>query len=197
MDKQSAIAMVNGHLGCRLLEGGNTSFAHINSAKEVWRLNINPRKLKRDLHILLVKERDSGLIWLRIKGNSFPTPAKMFRVRQDDEFIDLEISSCPPRYMTDVKSGGTGYDFAEHIEYEWELTEEKEATEGIIIIEIEEETDGRWIAEAPEISGVLVYGSSIEEAFAKAQALALRVLADRIEHGESTQGIVSSWFQAA
>jgi predicted RNase H-like HicB family nuclease len=51
-------------------------------------------------------------------------------------------------------------------------------------IEIEKEDDGRWIAEIPDLPGVMVYGSTREEAISKVQALALRVLADRIEHGE-------------
>ncbi len=51
-------------------------------------------------------------------------------------------------------------------------------------IEIEKEQDGRWIAEIPELPGVIVYGASRNEAISKAEALALRVLADRLEHGE-------------
>ena len=51
-------------------------------------------------------------------------------------------------------------------------------------IEIEKEDDGRWLAEVPALSGVMVYGKSRQEAIAKVQALALRVLADRLEHGE-------------
>jgi predicted RNase H-like HicB family nuclease len=51
-------------------------------------------------------------------------------------------------------------------------------------IEIEQESDGRWIAEVPELPGVLVYGASRQEAVTRAQALALRVLAERLEHGE-------------
>ncbi len=51
-------------------------------------------------------------------------------------------------------------------------------------IEIERDEDGRWIAEIPELSGVIVYGDSRNEAISKAEALALRVLADRLEHGE-------------
>jgi predicted RNase H-like HicB family nuclease len=51
-------------------------------------------------------------------------------------------------------------------------------------LEIEREADGRWIAEIPDLPGVMTYGRSREEALAKAQALALRVLADRLEHGE-------------
>ena len=51
-------------------------------------------------------------------------------------------------------------------------------------IEIESEEDGRWIAEIPEISGVMVYGDTREQAIAKAEALALRVMADRLENNE-------------
>ena len=54
-----------------------------------------------------------------------------------------------------------------------------------MIIEIEREEDGRWIGEVPELPGVMVYGQSREEVIVRAQALALRVLADRLEHGES------------
>ena len=52
-------------------------------------------------------------------------------------------------------------------------------------IEIEQENDGRWIAEIPSLPGVCVYGSSRAEARAKVEALALRTLADRLEHGEA------------
>ncbi len=51
-------------------------------------------------------------------------------------------------------------------------------------IEVEREEDGRWIAEIPELPGVMVYGDSRNEAISKAEALALRILADRLEHGE-------------
>jgi predicted RNase H-like HicB family nuclease len=51
-------------------------------------------------------------------------------------------------------------------------------------MEIERETDGRWITEIPELPGVLAYGATREESLAKAKALAFRVLADRLEHGE-------------
>lgn len=52
-------------------------------------------------------------------------------------------------------------------------------------VEIEREEDGRWIAEVEELPGVLVYGDSVQQAQAKAQALALRVLADRLDNGEA------------
>ena len=52
-------------------------------------------------------------------------------------------------------------------------------------IETELEEDGRWIAEVPQLPGVLAYGATAEEAAAKAEVLALRVLAERLEQGES------------
>lgn len=51
-------------------------------------------------------------------------------------------------------------------------------------VEIEQEADGRWLAEVPELPGVLAYGLSQQQAVAHAEALALRVIAERLEHGE-------------
>ena len=53
-------------------------------------------------------------------------------------------------------------------------------------IESEREDDGRWLAEVPQLPGVLAYGTSRDEALSRAQVLALRVLAERLEHGERT-----------
>ena len=53
-----------------------------------------------------------------------------------------------------------------------------------LTIELEREEDGRWIAEIPVLPGVMAYGVSRQEAIAQVQALALRVMADRLEHGE-------------
>lgn len=56
-------------------------------------------------------------------------------------------------------------------------------------VEIDREEDGRWIGEVPDLPGVLAYGSTRDEAVAKTKALAFRVLADRIEHGEDVPEI--------
>jgi predicted RNase H-like HicB family nuclease len=58
-------------------------------------------------------------------------------------------------------------------------------------IESEREDDGRWLAEVPQLPGVLAYGANREQALAKAQVLALRVLAERIEHGEGAPEPIS------
>lgn len=64
------------------------------------------------------------------------------------------------------------------------------------IVELDREADGRWIAEVVEIPGVLAYGLTQDEAIARVEALALRVLADRLAHGEIAPGSVSSSFAA-
>ena len=64
-------------------------------------------------------------------------------------------------------------------------------------VEIEQEDDGRWIAEVPELPGVMAYGDTPGEARAKVQALALRVVADRLEHGEAGPELLHIKFSAA
>jgi predicted RNase H-like HicB family nuclease len=58
-----------------------------------------------------------------------------------------------------------------------------------LTIELEQEEDGRWIAEVAELPGVLAYGQTRQEAIERAQVLSLRVLADRLEHGERVPGM--------
>ena len=65
-----------------------------------------------------------------------------------------------------------------------------------LTIEIEQEDDGRFIAEVPELPGTMVYGQTREEATARVQALALRVLADRLEHGEEVPAVVDAFLVA-
>lgn len=60
-------------------------------------------------------------------------------------------------------------------------------TAGKFVVEIEREDDGHWIAEVVALPGVMTYGATREEALAKAEVLALRVLADRLEHGEASR----------
>jgi predicted RNase H-like HicB family nuclease len=64
-------------------------------------------------------------------------------------------------------------------------------------VEIDREEDGRWIAEVADLPGVLVYGQTREEAVTLAKALALRVLADRIEHGEALTDVTEISFVIA
>jgi predicted RNase H-like HicB family nuclease len=64
-------------------------------------------------------------------------------------------------------------------------------------IELEQEVDGRWIAEVVELPGVLAYGTTQDQAIAHVQALALRVVADRLEHDEAGREFLDISFAAA
>jgi predicted RNase H-like HicB family nuclease len=65
------------------------------------------------------------------------------------------------------------------------------------MIELEREADGRWLAEVPDLPGVMCYGADRDEAVARVQALALRVIAERLEHREAPSEFVNVTFQAA
>jgi len=67
----------------------------------------------------------------------------------------------------------------------------------VFSIEIEREDDGRWLAEVPALAGVMCYGSDRDEAVAHVQALALRVIAERLEHREVPAEFLNVTFQAA
>ena len=64
-------------------------------------------------------------------------------------------------------------------------------------IELEREDDGRWVAEVPDLPGVMTYGKTRDDAIAHVQALALRVLADRLEQSEAAPDLLSVTFKAA
>lgn len=67
----------------------------------------------------------------------------------------------------------------------------------ILKIELEQETDGRWIAEVPTLPGTMCYGATRDEAIAHVQALALRVIAERLEHKEAPPKLLTVSFKAA
>ena len=64
-------------------------------------------------------------------------------------------------------------------------------------VEIEREDDGRWLAEVVELPGVLAYGETEQAALSRVQALALRVIAERLENGEAGPDLLSISFNAA
>jgi predicted RNase H-like HicB family nuclease len=66
-----------------------------------------------------------------------------------------------------------------------------------LVIEIEPEADGRWLAEVPSLPGVMTYGNTRTDAVARVQALALRALAEKLENGEAVPELLDLSFQAA
>lgn len=83
--------------------------------------------------------------------------------------------------------------------HRWGITLDHAATEARMqfILECEREEDGRWLAEIAQLPGVLAYGASANEAMARAEILALRVLAERLEHGEAEPSNISISIPAA
>jgi len=67
----------------------------------------------------------------------------------------------------------------------------------VLHLEVEQEDDGRWIAEITDLPGVMAYGVTRPDAVAKVQAVALRALADRMEHGEAVPEFPQLAFQPA
>jgi predicted RNase H-like HicB family nuclease len=61
-------------------------------------------------------------------------------------------------------------------------------------VQVEKEADGRWLAEVPQLPGALAYGATPSEAKARVRALALRVVADRLEHGEADPDLLTITF---
>lgn len=59
-----------------------------------------------------------------------------------------------------------------------------------LTVEVEREDDGRWLAEVPDLPGVMCYGQTREEVIGRVQVLSLRVLADRLAHGEPVPSMV-------
>ena len=64
-------------------------------------------------------------------------------------------------------------------------------------VDVDQEEDGRWMAEIVDLPGVMAYGESADLVKARVQALALRVVADRLEHGEAGPDLLSITFAAA
>jgi len=64
-------------------------------------------------------------------------------------------------------------------------------------VETEQEIDGRWLAEVVDLPGAMAYGATADEALARVQALALRVVADRLEQGEAGREFLEIAFKAA
>jgi predicted RNase H-like HicB family nuclease len=67
----------------------------------------------------------------------------------------------------------------------------------VLHLEVEQEADGRWIAEITDLPGVMAYGVTRPDAVARVQALALRALADRMEHGEAVPEFLNLAFHPA
>lgn len=111
--KKEIIDLINAKYGASL-NSSNTSYSSINKSKEVWWFNVRVNKFNDDFHLIL---NNSGqVIWIHLPKGFVKNVASHFKIREDKDAVDLEISSDRNfQYMIDVKSGGTGFDFTPFI----------------------------------------------------------------------------------
>ena len=96
------------------LNRANTSYSKINKSKEVWWFNVPVHKFTDDVHLLL--DTTTFVIWIHLPKNFVYNLSTYFKIRPDRDAVDLEISSDRKyKYLIDVKSGGTEFDFKEFV----------------------------------------------------------------------------------
>ena len=111
--KKEIIDLINSKYGV-LLNSSNTSYSSINKSKEVWWFNVKVDKFNAEVHLIL--NTDNKAIWICLPKGFVKNVASHFKIREDKDAVDLEISSDRNfKFMIDVKSGGTGFDFREYV----------------------------------------------------------------------------------
>lgn len=117
MNKKQLIDRINTQFGATLYTG-NTCFSSINkSKKKVWWANIPVSKFANDVHLLLADT--DHFLWISLPKGFVPNLTCTFRIREDKNAVDLEISADKNfRYLVDVKSGGIGFDFRKYVKEE-------------------------------------------------------------------------------
>lgn len=109
MTKTELIQYINTHYSSGLTTS-NTSYSKINKSKEVWWFNVRTHKFSEDVHLLL--QADNQVIWLKLPKGFVSNLYSTFKIREDKDAVDLEISADRHfKYLQDVKSGGIGFDF--------------------------------------------------------------------------------------
>ncbi|WP_139958223.1 hypothetical protein [Flavicella sediminum] len=108
--KKEIIEYINNTEGIGLTSS-STSYSKINKSKEVWWFNIGVDKFKDEVHLLLNTE--SHALWVKLPKGFVGSMQSNFKIREDKNAVDLEISADKNfKYLQDVKSGGTGFDFS-------------------------------------------------------------------------------------
>jgi hypothetical protein len=114
MKKQQLIDRINTQFNGNL-NSLNTSYASINKAKNVWWSNINVSKFEDDVHLLLAYT--DHVLWITLPKGFVSNLQDTFKIREDKNAVDLEISADSNLlYLTDRKSGGTGFDFTDYVQ---------------------------------------------------------------------------------
>lgn len=114
--KKEIIEYINKTAGADLTNK-NTSYSKINKSKEVWWFNVKLDRFAEDVHLLLNTE--TKVIWLKLPKGFVAALQRVFKIREDKNAVDLEISSDKNyKYLLDVKSGGTHFNFAPFVKEE-------------------------------------------------------------------------------
>ncbi|MDN3205649.1 hypothetical protein [Algoriphagus sediminis] len=116
MSKKHLIDRINTQFG-ENLNAGNTCFSSINKSKQVWWANIHLSKFADEVHLLLAGT--GHFLWVTLPKDFVHNLSETFKIREDKNAVDLEISADKDsRYLIDVKSGGTGFDFRKYVREE-------------------------------------------------------------------------------
>lgn len=119
MTKSELIQSIN-HKHQAGLNSRNTSYSNINKSKNVWWFNVPVSKFKEDVHLLL--NTQTKAIWVLLPKGFVNNLVANFKIRNDKDAVDLEISADRHfKYLHDVKSGGTGFDFSGYVKEEIKL----------------------------------------------------------------------------
>jgi hypothetical protein len=109
MNKKQLIDLINRRFEGNL-HSNNTCFSSINKSKRVWWANIHVSKFVDEVHLLLADA--DGFLWITLPRGFVSNLSDKFKIRADKNVVDLEISADRNfKYLIDVKSGGTGFDF--------------------------------------------------------------------------------------
>lgn len=111
--KKELIDYINTNAG-GYLNSLNTSYSKINKSKEVWWFNVSVSKFNNEVNLLL--NNNNKVIWIQLPKGFVKNVGINFRIRQDKDAVDLEISADRNfKYLHDVKSGGTLFDFNNYV----------------------------------------------------------------------------------
>ena len=111
--KKEIIDYINITRGAKL-SNANTSYSSINKSRDVWWFNIPTDKFKNDVYLLL--NNGKKVIWIELHAGFVSDVRNTFKIRDDRDVVDLEISSdINYKYLIDIKSGGKGFDFSNYV----------------------------------------------------------------------------------
>lgn len=119
-NKNEAILVANQLLGKEYFKSSLLSYSKINKSKAVWWFNIRTERFSDNVDIFL--NTGTIIIWLHLPVNFVGSVSEKFKIRQDKDAVDIEISADKSyMYMRDVKSGGTGFNFTPFVKREFIL----------------------------------------------------------------------------